>query len=288
MVRDYIIPLIPTRRLKSLVLKYVNRLFGKMPTGKYFRIVNLKKGIKIKVDIGEYIGSHLYYFKEFERDTYESLQKLMIKGKCFFDIGGNVGLISLMVNQICAGDVKIYIFEPAPDNFKLLKDNIKMNGIDNAILNNVAVSSDSSGTLTLNLYEDQAYNSVYLLDRVPFRSKIKVPVLSIDGYIEKQKISPDTIELIKIDVEGYEYNVFKGALKLLTEYSPKILCEISYANLAKSGLSPYDVISSLLSFGYRCYVYENKSFRDIINIKNSELGYKYRNFFFSKDKIGSI
>lgn len=286
MIRQYIIPLIPTKRLRKLVLNNVNRVFGKMPTGEYYRVVSLRGGLKIKVDIGEYIGSELYYFKEFEGDTYESIQKLMIKGKCFFDIGGNIGLISLMVNQICSGNVDVHIFEPAPDNFELLKSNIEMNGMDNVVLNNVAVSSGDNATLRMYIYEDQAYNSVYMLNRVPFKSIVEVPALSIDGYIEKQGIRPDTIELMKIDVEGYEYNVLKGASRLLTEYSPKILCEISHANLSKSGLVPHDVICSLLPYGYKCYVYENRSFRNIISIKNCELGYKYRNFIFSKEKIG--
>jgi len=287
MIREYIIPFIPTNRLRRFVLKNVNTVFGKIPIGKYYRTVNLKGLFNIKIDIGEYIGSELYFIREFERNTFESIQKLMIKGKYFFDVGGNIGLISLMVNQICSGDVAIHIFEPAPDNFELLKYNIEMNGIDNAILNNVAVSSEDGTTLKINIYEDQAYNSVYMLDRVPFKSKIEVPVLSIDGYIDKNKIRPDMIELIKVDVEGYEYNVLKGASRLLTEFSPKILCEISHANLSKSGLSPYDVISSLFSYGYRCYVYKNRSFRDIVNIENNELGYKYRNFVFSKKKINN-
>jgi len=285
MIRQYIIPLIPIIRLRRLVLSNVNKVCGKMPTGQYFRTVSMRGGSKIKVDIGECIGSELYYFREFERDTYEVIQKLMVNGKCFFDIGGNIGLISLMVNQICSGDVEIHIFEPAPDNFESLKDNIKINGIDNAILNNVAVSSENGTTLEINIYEDQGYNSVYKLDRVPFKSKVEVSVLSIDGYIEKQQIRPDTIELIKIDVEGHEYNVLKGASRLLTKYSPKILCEISHANLSKTGLSPRDVIDSVLSYGYRCYVFKNRSFRDIRSIENCELGYKYRNFIFSKEGI---
>lgn len=285
MIRQDIIPFIPTKRLRRLILNNVNRVFGKMPTGKYYRVVSLRGGLKIKVDIGEYIGSELYYFKGFEGDTYESIRKLMIKGKCFFDIGGNIGLISLMVNQICSGDVEIHIFEPAPDNFELLKNNIEINRIDNAAINNVAVSSESGTTLTINIYEDQAYNSVYALDRVPFKSKVEVPVLSIDDYIEKHSIRPDMIELVKIDVEGYEYNVLKGASRLLTGYSPKILCEISHANLTKSNMSPRDEIDYLLSYGYRCYVHENGSFRDIISIENCDLGYKYRNFIFSKVKL---
>ena len=286
MIRQYIIPFIPTKRLRKLLLNSVNRVFGKMPIGEYYHIVSLRGGLKIKVDIGEYIGSELYYFKEFEGDTYESIRALMIKGKCFFDIGGNIGLISLMVNQICSGNVDIHIFEPAPDNFELLKSNIEMNGMDNVVLNNVAVSSEDNVTLRMHIYEDQAYNSVYMLNRVPFKSIVEVPALSIDGYIEKQGIRPNTIELMKIDVEGYEYNVLKGASRLLTEYSPKILCEISHANLIKYGLDPHDVICSLLPYGYKCYVYENRSFRDILSIKNCELGYKYRNFIFSKEKIG--
>ncbi len=286
MIRQYIIPLIPTNRLRRLVLRTINRVFGKIPTGKYYKVVDLKGGLKIKVDIGEYIGSELYYLKEFEGDTYKTIEELMVKGKCFFDIGGNIGLISLMVNQICSGNVDIHIFEPSPDNFELLKSNTEMNGMDNAVLNNVAVSSEDNATLRMHIYEDQAYNSVYMLNRVPFKSVVEVPSLSIDGYIEKQGIRADMIELIKIDVEGYEYNVFKGASKLLTEYSPKILCEISHANLTKSGLVPYEVICNVLSYGYKCYVYENRSFRDITSIKNCELGYKYRNFIFSKEKIG--
>lgn len=284
MIRQYIIPVIPTKALKRFALNIANRVFGKSVIGKYYRTINVEGLFRIKIDMGEYIGSELYYFREFERDTFEAIQKLMIKGRCFLDVGGNIGLISLMVNQICSGDVAIHIFEPSPDNFELLKYNIVINGI-NATLNNVAVSSEDGTTITINIYEDQAYNSVYMLNRVPFKAKIEVPVLSIDGYIEKSGIVPDTIELIKIDVEGYEYNVLQGASRLLTEYSPKILCEISHENLSQSGLSPYDVISSLLSYGFRCYVYKNRRFRDVAGFRNEELGYKYRNFIFSKKRI---
>ncbi len=184
------------------------------------------------------------------------LTKFIIKqlqpGDMFFDIGSHHGFYTLLAHKILAGKGQVHAFEPTPKHFRILKKNADLPGI---CLNECAVSNESG---KLNFFQSRRsistinkdfFKNVAVLNEEKFKM-ITVPAITLDDYCDSKKICPT---LIKIDVEGSEFNVLMGAVTTLKKCKPIIAMEIwgkGYDNtnhlkavdfLAELGYRPYQI-----------------------------------------------
>lgn len=118
------------------------------------------------------------------------------------DLGGHKGIFSVFA-ATAATDVKVFTFEPSPENFKLLSHNIELNRLSNIKAFNIAVSG-KSGEAVLHLFPDNGQNS--LLQRSnprlqPIRD-VRVETWSLGRVLEKVAAP---VDLLKMDIEGMEY-----------------------------------------------------------------------------------
>jgi FkbM family methyltransferase len=151
------------------------------------------------------------------------------------------------------GDV--HSFEPAPDNFKILKLNIEVSRLTNARANCAALS-ESSGKLSFRIESDPALNRLQFisdLDRAP-HGIITVDSCRLDSYWASQTRA---IDLIKVDVEGAELMVLKGTDRL--EHPPVWLFEYSPANYASFGYTPRQMLDAFRERGYAVWTWDGTS-----------------------------
>ena len=142
-----------------------------------------------------------------------------------YDIGANVGFFSLLSNRfITAG--KIYAFEPLPSNLEVFEEHMARNKkyivTDNITILPLAVSDKEKEVDFSNNVKNRDGNT-YIKGSITFteaESTIRVRSYSIDELIQKGYAVPD---VLKIDVEGAEYDVLAGAVNTLKEYKPLIL-----------------------------------------------------------------
>ena len=142
------------------------------------------------------------------------------KDPVFYDVGGNKGDYTLMLNESFPKS-KITTFEPNPNTYKVLKENVK----GNAILINKGVG-ESNGKLELffdvnNKTSVQASSNPEILKQISKTSElasVNIDVIKLDEFVKE-----DVIDLLKIDVEGFELEVLKGAEKLIKENRIKII-----------------------------------------------------------------
>lgn len=145
------------------------------------------------------------------------------KLKVVFDLGANYGTHSLL---FLTHGVKTVSFEPIPALKKDFDYLCKMNHLPGQ-MENVAVG-DKSGVAILNIPVNETWNSVIsendnnAVAGNSIIEKIQVPVFTVDEFMAKTGLRPD---FIKIDTEGYEINVLKGALKTIREIRPLIIFE---------------------------------------------------------------
>jgi FkbM family methyltransferase len=141
-------------------------------------------------------------------------------GDTVLDIGAHAGVFSIFAAK-AAKNVKVYSFEPLPETFGLLRENISMNGITSVVAINKAVS-DTSGQRELFVSSvSPGCNSLYIGEGLP---KITVPTISLAEFLAQNSIN--TIDFLKMDCEGAEYeiffncpaNVFKKIRKISMEY----------------------------------------------------------------------
>ena len=209
-------------------------------------------------EVGEGIRRH--GCTEFK--TLEAITSHLSKDDIFFDLGAHIGQYTLAASPLCRG---VHSFEPVPDSFKLLQRNIQANRLANVSANQCAVS-DTCGEVTI--YE----SDVDTLDRSSLRApsgtsgrSFVVPSISIDVYATQHKIIP---ALIKIDVEGAEIPVLRGASSLLREKHPTLIVEVDKVNQPRFGFTADGLLRELKDFGYSLSPLENepKSDRSYFNV----------------------
>ncbi|WP_336514501.1 FkbM family methyltransferase [Pollutibacter soli] len=163
------------------------------------------------------------------------------------DIGANVGWYSLVLTR----DTKptILAFEPDKTNFDLLTENIRRNKRTTVKAYNKAVS-DKEGTLTLYLYKGYNPGRHSFIRQKNSIGTAEVPIVPLDGFLNKEGFGQRNVKLVKIDIEGYEYTALKAAKQLLsrTEY---ILTEFSPYLMRDIGQEPFDYINLLQEAGFK-------------------------------------
>ena len=131
------------------------------------------------------------------------------------DIGANTGLYSYFINFF-EPKTKLFVFEPDSSLIECIKLNLSK--CENASINNIGIA-DYSGNLDLYLNEKSRQTNSFEWDAVsPFTDeckKVSVQVESIDNFCKKNNIS--NIDLLKIDVQGYEHKILKGAENMLKD-----------------------------------------------------------------------
>ena len=184
--------------------------------------------MKIKVILGDGVGEAIRRDGCYEPETARVTVSQLRRGSIFFDLGAHVGQYTLLASNLCRS---VHSFEAVPDTFALLRENILSNGLANVRAENLAVS-DECGNVTI--YEGPPDNLAMssLAPTEGGQRAFTVRAISIDRYCAANDVLPD---VMKIDVEGAEIAVLRGASDVLRERRPTLLVEISDVNQRQFG-----------------------------------------------------
>jgi len=170
------------------------------------------------------------------------------------DVGANIGWYTLTLARTAKKRVSILAFEPDPLNFKLLSENISLNGCSAVRAIQKAVS-DSEETRTLYLYANKNRGRHSLLP-INTQGTVEVQTIALDVFLEREGVDPRRVAFMKIDVEGYEFHVLNGAKRLLTTV-PLVLCEYSPGYMRHGGSDPQSVVSLFREMNYLPHALQN-------------------------------
>jgi len=137
------------------------------------------------------------------------------KGDVVVDVGAHYGFYTLYASRLVGADGMILAFEPHPDNYKGLLTNLRLNYVENVKTFNVALG-EFDGQTKLYIRSHSGAHSIL------FRTKnyVNVRITKLDTVIEKLDLKK--VNLIKIDAEGAELNILKGARKVLEKFKPNL------------------------------------------------------------------
>jgi FkbM family methyltransferase len=181
-----------------------------------------------KLNLG---GSFLRYITgDAEPEVQESLTELIKPGQVVFDVGANIGFLTILCSRLVGAAGVVYAFEPMPDNAKVLRHNLMLNGLENVIVVEKAVSSET-GTAELFVSPWSAAHSLNVAgaskqnNRGPEAQKpIVVDTITLDDFLAGEGVrAPD---LVKLDVEGAEVLALEGMRGTMESARPLLLCEL--------------------------------------------------------------
>jgi FkbM family methyltransferase len=180
-----------------------------------------------------------------ERPVQDALVREIRPGATVFDIGANVGFVTLVAARLVGPNGRVVAFEPVPENVESIKENLALNEVDWVELRETAIGREG-GSARMIVSDVSAFSRLETIS-VPDaeRERIDVSITSIDELVGSGSVpAPD---LVKIDVEGAELEVIEGMRRTIAEHHPVILCEIHdcnvpYAELMRSlGYEPVNL-----------------------------------------------
>lgn len=176
----------------------------------------------------------------------ETITKMDLRDQIAIDVGASYGYYSLLLSR-CVGDFGlVYAFEPDPDSLLRLARNLELNHVRNVTLLPYALSDNTHADLwTVNPNEPWDNKIVSPAESAALPNLNTRPIVSIPIDIMLESFRGKRIALIKIDVEGSEVSVLRGAEKLLQEHRPTIVIELHSADLATQ---TFQILSL---YGYR-------------------------------------
>lgn len=162
--------------------------------------------------------------KGFEPEMVALLKTLATNSDTILDIGANIGCTSILFGDLAK---KVYAFEPSPTTFAFLEKNISNSGKKNIFLQNIGIGAESIETnLT---FDPSNRSSAFISNQIhPFKGHTveKIIVQQLDKIINTLGIN--NIDFIKIDVEGFEGSVIRGAIKTLLYEKPLVVLELNH------------------------------------------------------------
>lgn len=170
------------------------------------------------------------------------LARELVRGEAtFMDIGANIGFYSLLLSAWHPG-LPVIAFEPNPKAYRLLEQNLRLNQFEQAVCEPMAIS-DKEGQAVLHLCASDMSASLEE-DFEQTCGSFTISTTTVDSYLARHPVRGNL--LIKVDVEGHEAALFKGAKETLRTRRPDILCEITG--------NPGEAVSTLLKdAGYSFY-----------------------------------
>ncbi|GAB4310576.1 MAG: hypothetical protein Kow00127_00120 [Bacteroidales bacterium] len=157
--------------------------------------------------------------------------RLVPHSRVVLDIGANFGWYSLLASKT-APESRIYAFEPFIDARKALEENVKANGSKNITVVPFALGNENiQTTLWYRINPDfpdelqLAGDNTLSADHAARSASADIKVWKLDDWMAENQ--PGSVDLIKVDAEGFEWEVFKGAQKTLSNHRPVILAELS-------------------------------------------------------------
>ncbi|MBX3192224.1 MAG: FkbM family methyltransferase [Labilithrix sp.] len=238
------------------LLSYATR--GKMPTSLWARVPPshilyarpsarraVRAGIVYDLDISDFMEWVIYY--GIATEPRDKLYGLASAGDTVLDVGANVGECALNFSRRVGPTGRVLAFEPGPSVRAKLERNVSLNGFATNI--DIMALGLGDAPATLQLCEPSPHNrgGNRILER-PVGEHVAIRVVRLDDFVAEHGL--ERVDLVKIDVEGFEVRALRGARQTLERFRPTLFVEVSEENLRGSGTSARELVGFLAELGY--------------------------------------
>jgi FkbM family methyltransferase len=185
------------------------------------------------------------FYEKHELDLFE---RLAVSSRTVLDVGANIGLYACLAARHAPDGAQIIAFEPVPENLRYLARNLRENGLTGRVQVQPLAVGDRVGEITLFTVEGDVSigtHSVSAHNASGSSTTLRVPVTTLDAVVARLCAGP--VDLLKVDVEGFEGAVLDGARDLLARHHPTLLVEFIPEHLRNCGHDPADLAKLLFA-----------------------------------------
>ena len=190
----------------------------------------------------------------FEPGVVRMLRLMAEPGHTAVDVGANIGQMTVVMSRAVGDSGAVHSFEPLPAMFEELACNVALNQLKNVRLNRLGLA-DRPGSATMHAFEVgwEAFSSIGRPPRPEAGSavSIEIPVETLDAYTAEEGLR--RVDLIKLDVEGAELSVVKGAEQVLRRHAPTLVFEAQPITAEGSGWHVREIWERLSVLGYAIF-----------------------------------
>jgi FkbM family methyltransferase len=232
---------------------------------------------QVKVAAGGLAGFNIVLDMQIDKDywlgTYEpelqaALREFICPGAIVYDVGANIGYVSLLLAKAAGENGHVYAFEALPENVERWRKNIALNGVGARLSLFAGAVTQAAGLVRFLVHESagmgKAAGSAGRDDK--YLSEVTVPGISLDEFVYKQGNPPP--QVVKMDIEGGEVLALPGMRRVLAEARPLMLMELHGAESARVAWqaltaagyeihwmqSGYPLVPSLEALGWKAYI----------------------------------
>jgi FkbM family methyltransferase len=206
-------------------------------------VAKVKGGRRMYVDLRSAVSRGVYVKGEFDPAVFEAIQRGLRKDGVFLDIGANVGIYSVQALDFLGQGGAVHAFEIDPRPLKCLLKTKERFGYENLLVHRTAIGA-TRGNVQLVRAADSGTSQVG-----GSTLGLTVPMVSLDEW--SHGFGLGRVDVIKIDVEGYEMEVLRGAREVVERFHPLMVIEADDSLLCRCGASVDDLERFLSSLGYK-------------------------------------
>lgn len=243
-------------RTKINLVRYLYRVvsFCRLLFGLSDRVQVRRGGINWDLDISEGIDFSIFVVRTFERSTAHALKSLTKSGDTILDIGANIGAHTLPLASAVGPDGHVIAFEPTDFAFSKLKRNLALNpemsrrvtAEQMMLVAEAGAKETASQYSSWPLKERRELHKVHLGQQM---TSLHAKSVRLDDYLKSNKINH--VNLIKLDVDGHELQVLRGAVDCLNRFRPCIVMEFASYLYQEYHDSFVELIDLLNGYGYQ-------------------------------------
>lgn len=204
---------------------------------------------KMHLNTKNYIDSCIYYMGDYEPNLKIHYKKLINPGDTVLDIGANIGFHSLYFAELTGKTGKVISFEPIEVNFNAFKANLRLNNFPQISANNIALGNENKA-IDIHIDSEQQNPGAFnlLADGI---KNCTIKCEKGDDFLKN--LGVEKVNFMKIDVEGYEYEVLKGLKNTIAQSRPIINFEYDRNYQLKTNEDPSSIFNFLSQMDYHFF-----------------------------------
>lgn len=210
-----------------------------------YRRARQSRAMRSPVGQRAFEGAYLFYKVALEAGPIARLKPYVPPGSWTIDVGANIGMFSLRFARWTTNNGRVIAIEPETANFASLQRRLAATAVGRNVIALQAVAAETTGVLRLQVNPDHPGDHRIGVTGVP------IPAVSLDDLLAEH--GHPTVSLIKIDVQGAETRVLRGATGVLARCRPALFVEVDDAALRIQQSSADELVQFLAAHGYLPY-----------------------------------